>query len=69
MAQRVETVLEAAELAAAEIRKDAEQWAKGHLEDARRRADTLSARRAEELSSITDDLLARAHVAVRQSTT
>jgi hypothetical protein len=67
VAQRVETVLEAAELAAAKIPKDAEQWAKGHLEDAGRRADTLSARRAEELSSITEGLLARAHVAVRQS--
>ena len=52
---------------AAEIRKDAEQWAERHMEDARRRSDALSARRAEELSSITDDLLARAHVAVRQS--
>jgi hypothetical protein len=67
VAQRVETVLEAAELAAAEIRKDAEQWAERHMEETRRRADALSARRVEELSSITDDLLARAHVAVRQS--
>lgn len=67
VAQRVETVLEAAELAAAEIRKDAEQWAEQHVEDARRRADALLAKRADELSSITDDLLARAHVAVRQS--
>jgi hypothetical protein len=65
--QRVETVLQAAERAAADIRKDAERWAQRHMEDTRRRADELAARQVQELSSITDDLLARAHAVARQS--
>jgi hypothetical protein len=65
--QRVETVLEAAEQAAAEIRKDAEESAEQYTKENLRRADALVARRLDDLSSITDDLLARAHVVVRHS--
>jgi cell division septum initiation protein DivIVA len=65
--ERVETVLEAAERAAADIRKDAERWAQRHMEETRRRADQLAAQRVQELSSITDDLLARAQAVARQS--
>jgi hypothetical protein len=65
--ERVETVLEAAERAAADIRKDAEQWAQRHMEETRRRADELAAQRVQELSSITDDLLSRAQAVARQS--
>jgi hypothetical protein len=65
--ERVETVLEAAERAAADIRKDAEQWAQRHMEETRRRADELAAQRLRELSSITDDLLKRAQAFARQS--
>jgi hypothetical protein len=65
--ERVETVLEAAEQAAADIRRDAEQWAQRHMEETRRRADALAAQRVQELSSITDDLLARAQAVAKQS--
>ena len=65
--ERVETVLEAAERAAADIRKDAERWAEQHMEETRRRADELAAQRVQQLSSITDELLARAQAVVRQS--
>ena len=64
---RVDTVLQAAERAAADIRRDAEQWAQRHMEDTRRRADELAAQRVQELSSITDDLLSRAQAVARQS--
>jgi hypothetical protein len=65
--ERVETVIEAAERAAAHIRKDAEQWAQRHMEETRRRADELAAQRVRELSSISDDLLTRAQAFARQS--
>jgi hypothetical protein len=65
--RRVETVLEAAERAAADIRSDAEQWAERHLAETRRRADELVSDRARELSSITEDLLARAKAVAKES--
>lgn len=65
--ERVESVLEAAERAAADIRRDAEQWAQQHMEKTRRHADELAAQRVQELSSITDDLLARAQALARHS--
>jgi hypothetical protein len=65
--ERVETVLEAAERAAADIRRDAEQWAQRHMEETRRRADAVAAQRVQELSSITDDLLSRAQAVAKQS--
>jgi hypothetical protein len=64
---RVETVLEAAERAARAIREDAERWAREHMEETRRRADELAVQRAKELSSITDELLARAQAVSRQT--
>jgi hypothetical protein len=65
--ERVETVLEAAERAATAIREDAERWAREHMEETRRRADELAVQRAKELSSITDELLARAQAVARQT--
>jgi cell division septum initiation protein DivIVA len=65
--ERVESVLEAAERAAADIRRDAEQWAQRHMEETRKRADELAAKRVHELSSVTDDLLVRAKVVAKQS--
>ncbi len=64
---RVETVLEAAERAAAEIRRDAQEWAERHMAEARLRADELVSQRVEELSGITDELLAVAQAVARQS--
>jgi hypothetical protein len=65
--EHVDTVLEAAERAAADIRRDAEHWAQRHMEDTCRRADELAAQRVHELSSVTDDLLTRARAVARQS--
>jgi hypothetical protein len=65
--QRVESVLEAAERAATDIRSDAEKWAQRHMEETRRRADELAAQKVQDLASITDDLLARAQAIARQS--
>jgi hypothetical protein len=67
LARDAGAILEAAERAAAEIRRDAEQWARRHMEETRRRADELAAQRVEELSLITDELLASAKDVVRQS--
>jgi vacuolar-type H+-ATPase subunit H len=65
--RRVESVLEAAERAASEIRHDAEEWAQRHMEETRRRADELAAQRVQELTTVTDDLLARARTVATQS--
>jgi hypothetical protein len=58
--ERVETDLAAAELTAAEIRRDAEQWAQRHMEEARRRADERTAQRVQELSSTINEVRTRA---------
>jgi hypothetical protein len=65
--QRVEAVIEAAERAAAEIRRDAEEWAQRHMEESRRRADQMAAERVQELSTITDGLVSRARAVAKQS--
>ena len=57
--EQADQVLRAAVRAAADIRRDAEIWAQQHMEEARRRAEGLEARRSDELSAIIDELLAR----------
>lgn len=64
---RVESVLEAAERAAASIRQDAEEWARRYIEESRRKADDLASDRVRELSSLTDTLMNRARAVAQQS--
>ena len=64
---RVESVLEAAERAAAGIRQDAEEWARRYLEESRRKADDLASDRVQELSSLTETLMNRARAVAQQS--
>ena len=64
---RVESVLEAAERAAAGIRQDAEEWARRYLEESRRKADDLASERVQELSSLTETLMNRARAVAQQS--
>jgi hypothetical protein len=63
---RVDSVLAAAELAAAGIREEARDWARKHKEEARRQADELAAGRLGELSSLTEDLRSRAHAVAKE---
>jgi hypothetical protein len=63
---RVDSVLAAAELAAAGIREEARDWARQHKEEARRQADELAAGRLGELSSLTEDLRSRAHAVAKE---
>lgn len=64
---RIESVLDAAERAAAGIREDAEEWARRYAEESRRKADQMAADRIKEISSLTDSLLARARTVADQS--
>jgi hypothetical protein len=64
---RIESVLEAAERAAAGIRQDAEEWARRYLEDSRRKADEIAAQRVRELSDLTESLMGRARAVAQQS--
>ena len=64
---RVESVLEAAERAAAGIRQDAEEWARRYLEESRRKADDLASERVQELSGLTETLMNRARAVAQQS--
>jgi|SRR3954447_10981777 hypothetical protein len=63
---RVDSVLAAAELAAAGIREEARDWARQHKEESRKQADELAAGRLLELSSLTEDLRARAQAVVTE---
>jgi hypothetical protein len=63
---RVDSVLAAAELAAAGIREEAREWARQHKEESRKQADELAAGRLLELSSLTEDLRARAKAVVTE---
>jgi vacuolar-type H+-ATPase subunit H len=67
VAARVESVLAAAERAAADIRRDAEEWAQRHIDDSRRRAEETVANRVQELSTVTQDLLERARSIAERS--
>lgn len=64
---RVESVLEAAESAAAGIREDAQEWASRYLEESRRKADELANERIQEISTLTDTLISRARAVAKQS--
>src|SRR5919106_1104898 len=64
---RIESVIDAAERAAAGIRQDAEEWARRYLEDSRRKADEIAAHRVRELSDLTDTLMSRARAVAQQS--
>lgn len=60
MTNRLQTVIDAAERAAAAIRYDAEERARRHLEEAQRRADALTAERVRLIAGLTDDLIRHA---------
>ena len=64
---RVESVLDAAERAAAGIREDAQDWARRYLDEARHKADQVASERINEISALTDSLLARARAVAQQS--
>jgi vacuolar-type H+-ATPase subunit H len=60
MTSQMQAVVEAAERAADAIRLDAEEQARRHIDEARRKADRLTAERAGLISDLTDDLLRQA---------
>lgn len=60
MTERMQTVIDAAERAAEAIRLDAEEQARRHLAEARRKADGLTAERVRLISELTDDLIRHA---------
>ena len=64
---RVESVLDAAERAAAGIREDAQEWASRYLDESRRKADELASERIKEISTLTDTLISRARAVAQQS--
>ncbi len=59
LSSRVESILEQAEEAAADIRADAEERADRYLEEARSRADEVAAERIHQISELTDTLVNR----------
>lgn len=64
---RIESILDAAERAAAGIREDAQEWARHYAEESRRRADEAAAERIKEISALTDGLINRARSVAQQS--
>jgi hypothetical protein len=64
---QAEDVVDAAERAAAGIREDAQAWARQYMEESRRRADEIAAQRLQEISALTDRLIARARAVAEQS--
>jgi ElaB/YqjD/DUF883 family membrane-anchored ribosome-binding protein len=64
---RIQSLIEAAEQAAAGIREEAEEAARTYLEESRRRADALASERVQEISQLTDNLVSRARAVARQS--
>ena len=67
LTSRVESILEAAEEAAAGIRQDAEERAGDYLEEARIRADDVTAERIRQISELTDTLVNRVRAVAQQS--
>jgi vacuolar-type H+-ATPase subunit H len=65
--ERIQTIIEAAEKAAAGIIEDAEAQARRYLVDSRRRAERIAEEGARAISDATDDLLERAEVLKRHS--
>jgi vacuolar-type H+-ATPase subunit H len=66
-AERIATIIEAAERAAAAVVDNAEANAKAYLEEAQAEADRIVAARLASLSELTDALVAQAEAARRQS--
>jgi len=60
MSNQLQTVIDAAERAAAAIRHDAEEQARRHLAEAQRKADRLTAERVRQIAALTDDLVRHA---------
>lgn len=67
MTDQLQTVIDAAERAAAAIRQDAEEQARRHLAEAQRKADRLTAERVRLIAQLTDDLLLHAGTVREQS--
>ena len=64
---RTDSGLEAAQRDAAKIREDAQDWARQYLEESRRRSDEAAAQRVQEISALTDSLMARARAVAKRS--
>jgi hypothetical protein len=64
---QVESVLDAAERAAARIREDAQNWGRDYRAQAQKEADELTSQRVRELSQLTDNLIDRAQAVAKQS--
>jgi hypothetical protein len=64
---RIDSIIDAAERAAAGIREDAEERARRYYEDSKRRADEMAAQRAREMTDLTDNLMRRARQVAQQS--
>jgi vacuolar-type H+-ATPase subunit H len=64
---RIESIISAAEQAAAGIRQDAEERARRYYDQSRQRADDVAADRIREVSDLTDGLIKRARQVARQS--
>lgn len=67
LGNRIETIIEAAERAAAGIRADAEERARRYLEESRHQAERITNSRVSEMSALTDNLIDRAREMARQS--
>lgn len=63
---RVDSVLAAAESAAAGIREEAREWARQHKEEAQRRVGQLAAKQLSELSRLAERLSASAQVVSKE---
>lgn len=67
VADRLQTVIDAAERAADAIRADAEEQARRHLAEAQQKADRMTAERVRMISQLTDDLIEHASVVKEHS--
>lgn len=65
--RRIESIFVAAERAAAEIRRDAEQRARRYYEESKRRTDEIAAQRAREMTDLADALMQTARRVAQQS--
>jgi uncharacterized coiled-coil protein SlyX len=65
--ERIQVIIDAAEKAAAGIIEDAEAQARRYLEESRRRAELITAERAQTIAELTDSLIAQAETVKRQS--
>src|SRR4051794_3169148 len=65
--ERIQVIIDAAEKAAAGIIEDAEAQARRYLEESRRRAEMITAERAQTISELTDSLIDQAETVKQQS--